>query len=80
MVLCTSRRAGSRAKVAGALSVFSPRVVKPRSEGKAPEIMAEVLYENSGHPSSSSPQPHAGPVTLHPCLGGEYSTLGLDGV
>lgn len=56
VVLCTRRRAGSKAKKAGALSVFSPRVVKPRSEGKAPEIMVEVLYENSGHPSSS---PHS---------------------
>lgn len=79
MVLCTRRGAGSRAKVAGALSLFSPCVVKPRSEGKAPEIMVKMLYENSGHPSSS-PQPHPGPVTLHPCLGEEYSTLGLDGV
>lgn len=74
MVLCSKRGAGSRAKVAGALSVFSPCVVKPRSEGKAPEIMVKVLYENSGHPSSS-PQPHPGPVTLHPCLGGEYIAL-----
>lgn len=79
VVLCMRRHSGSRAKVARALSVFSARVVKPRSEGKAPEIMVEVLYENSGHPSSS-PQSHPGPVTLHPCLGGEYSTLGLDGV
>lgn len=54
--------------------MFSPRVVKPRSEGKAPEITVEMLYENSGHPFSS-PQPHPRPVTLHPCLGGEYSTL-----
>lgn len=54
--------------------MFSPRVVKPRSESKAPEITVEMLYENSGHPSSS-PQPHPRPVTLHPCLGGEYSTL-----